>query len=130
MLDCTLRDGGYINDWKFKRKNIELMLKYLIEAKIDVIECGFLSNKKKYDSEESIFDTIDRMKEVLPKDKGNSKYVCMINFGEYDAKDIPIYNGKSVDGIRVAFHKKDLEGKRQLQPTFPPNSFYEIIPLI
>ena len=23
LLDCTLRDGGYINDWKFGRRTIQ-----------------------------------------------------------------------------------------------------------
>ncbi len=108
VLDCTLRDGGYINDWNFKYSNITMMLNYLKESELDVIECGFLSNKKTYDPERSVFDTIDRMKGVLPEDRGDSKYVCMINYGEYNVKDIPDYDGTSVDGIRIAFHKKDL----------------------
>ena len=108
VLDCTLRDGGYINDWNFKQTNIKMMLNYFRDAELDVIECGFLSNKKPYEPERSVFDTIDRMKDVLPQDKGNSKYVCMINYGEYHVQDIPDYDGTSVDGIRIAFHKKDL----------------------
>lgn len=26
ILDCTLRDGGYVNNWHFGRKAIETML--------------------------------------------------------------------------------------------------------
>ena len=26
VLDCTLRDGGYINDWRFGRKTIMSIL--------------------------------------------------------------------------------------------------------
>lgn len=114
VLDCTLRDGGYINDWEFKQSNIKMILNYLRESNVDVIECGFLSNKRAYDQEKSIFDTIERMKEVLPEDRGNSKYVCMVNYGEYNAKDIPDYDGTSVDGIRIAFHKKDLHEALEL----------------
>lgn len=109
VLDCTLRDGGYINDWNFKQSNIKMMLNYLRDSELEVIECGFLSNKKVYDTDCSVFDTMDRIKEVLPEERGNSKYVCMINYGEYVAKDIPDYDGTSVDGIRIAFHKKNLD---------------------
>lgn len=110
LLDCTLRDGGYVNDWSFKRQNIRKIISSLAEAKIDIIECGFLSNKNEYNEERSVFDTIDRTADFLPEDRGKTKYVCMINYGEYEAKDIPQCTGKSVDGIRVAFHKGDLEG--------------------
>ena len=48
ILDCTLRDGGYVNDWTFGIKNIKKTIRQLKKANIDIIECGFLSNKKVY----------------------------------------------------------------------------------
>lgn len=110
VLDCTLRDGGYINDWNFGEENIKRMLKLLADSNVDIIECGFLSNNKKYNSDKSIFDTIERFTKFIPENKRKSKYVCMVNYGEYKVEDIPTYDGTSIDGIRVAFHKKDVEG--------------------
>lgn len=46
LLDCTLRDGGYINNWSFKDKHIIKILKALKDSKIDIIECGYLNDKK------------------------------------------------------------------------------------
>lgn len=43
ILDCTLRDGGYINDWRFGRKAITAILEKLERANLDIIECGFLT---------------------------------------------------------------------------------------
>lgn len=43
VLDCTLRDGGYINDWRFGRKTIMSILDKLDQAHIDIVECGFLT---------------------------------------------------------------------------------------
>lgn len=40
VLDCTLRDGGYINSWNFGARTISEIIRYLVEAKIDIIECG------------------------------------------------------------------------------------------
>lgn len=40
LLDCTLRDGGYINDWKFGKETITGILDRLSLAEIDLIECG------------------------------------------------------------------------------------------
>lgn len=107
VLDCTLRDGGYVNDWSFGQANIKRVTERLTEANIDIIECGFLSQKKKYDPDKSIFDTISRLSKVIPSKRGSCKYVCMINYGEYNSKDIPDFDGSSVDGIRVVFHKQD-----------------------
>ena len=42
ILDCTLRDGGYINNWEFGDKNIQKVIKSLIDSNIEIIECGFL----------------------------------------------------------------------------------------
>ena len=39
ILDCTLRDGGYVNDWRFGRKTIASILDKLEQANIDIIEC-------------------------------------------------------------------------------------------
>ena len=35
-------------------------------------------------------------------------FVCMMNYGEFNIDDIPQCTSDSVDGIRVAFHKKDM----------------------
>lgn len=110
VLDCTLRDGGYVNDWLFGHANIEKIIKNLTLAGIDTIECGFMTQKSgPYNPDTSLFDEVRRIREFLPQDHGQSSYVCMINYGEYQIEDIPENDGSSIDGIRVAFHKKDRE---------------------
>ena len=41
ILDCTLRDGGYINHWNFGKETIKGIVNKLHDADIDIIECGF-----------------------------------------------------------------------------------------
>lgn len=110
VLDCTLRDGGYCNQWQFGRNNIKKITEALTEAGVDVIECGFLTNRITYNPDVSKFTAVEELASVIPKNRRGKRFVCMMNYGEYDAEDIPDYDGKSVDGIRVAFHKKDLTG--------------------
>lgn len=110
VLDCTLRDGGYINNWEFGSENIKKIIYKLNDANIDIVECGFLTNKINYNVKCSKFDTVERMAEFLPEERQNVDMVCMINYGEYNLKDIPDYDGSSIHGIRVAFHKEDLKG--------------------
>lgn len=108
VLDCTLRDGGYCNQWKFGFENIKKIVNGLVEAKIDVIECGFLTNKVVYDESVTKYTTLGEVSTVIPKDREGKLYVCMINYGEYDISELPEYDGSSIDGLRVAFHKKDM----------------------
>ena len=40
LLDCTLRDGAYINASIFGKDTIRGMIKRLQNAKVEIIECG------------------------------------------------------------------------------------------
>lgn len=108
ILDCTLRDGGYCNEWRFGLINATKISAGLIDANVEIIECGFITNKVAYDPEATKFATVEQIKSVIPEDREGKKFVAMINYGEYDIEDIPPYDGSSIDGIRVAFHKKNL----------------------
>lgn len=108
VLDCTLRDGGYCNNWKFGFENTKKIVSGLVEAKVDIIECGFLTNKVKYQKDITKFTSIDEVATIIPEDREGKLFVCLINYGEYNLEDIPEYDGTSLDGIRIAFHKKDM----------------------
>lgn len=108
ILDCTLRDGGYCNNWNFGFENIKKITLSLAEANIDIIECGFLTNRVDYKKDSSKFTDIRQIGEVIPENRDGKLFVCMINYGEYNAEDLPDYNGEYVDGIRVAFNKRNI----------------------
>lgn len=109
VLDCTLRDGGYCNQWQFGETNIKRIIKSLSDSYINIVECGFLTNKVKYDSDVSKFTTIDELNIVIPKLVTSTLYVAMCNFGEYDFSTLPKYSGKGICGLRLAFHKKNVK---------------------
>ena len=41
ILDCTLRDGGYYNNWYFKKELINEYLKVMDNIKVDYVEIVF-----------------------------------------------------------------------------------------
>lgn len=43
LLDCTLRDGGYYNNWDFPEEVINQYLFAMVEAGVDVVELGMRS---------------------------------------------------------------------------------------
>ena len=108
VLDCTLRDGGYCNQWAFGIDNIKRITSGLTDSGIDIIECGFLTSKVNYDPDVSKYNTLEQVSAVIPQNRVGKMFVCMMNYGEFELSELPDYDGTSIDGIRVAFHKKDL----------------------
>ncbi len=41
VLDCTIRDGGYINDWDFPVPMVKDVYRQLSKAGVDIVEIGF-----------------------------------------------------------------------------------------
>ena len=110
VLDCTLRDGGYINDWRFGRKTIISILEKLENANIDIIECGFLTRMVK-EPECSLFRSVKEIEQVLPKQNRRCMYVAMIAIGEKELHPLELTpcDGNSITGIRLTFHKHEIE---------------------
>ena len=97
VLDCTLRDGGYIIDWMFQKDCIKLITDNLSRAKIDFIECGFLKECE-YNPDKTFFDTPERV--VLKSGRAS----LMVNFGEFSSENFQ-YAYENSPIIRVAFKK-------------------------
>lgn len=109
VLDCTLRDGGYCNCWNFGEENIIKIVKGLCEANIDIVECGFLTGLSSYKKGRTKYTDLGQLEAVIPQEKRGKCFVAMINEGEYDPEKLPYCDGKTVDGIRLAFHKDHME---------------------
>ena len=69
VLDCTLRDGGYCNEWRFGRDNTKKIVDGLVEANVEIIECGFITNRVQYDNNVTKYTKIEQVSEFIPKDK-------------------------------------------------------------
>lgn len=106
ILDCTLRDGGYINHWKFGEKVISEILKNLLNANIDIIECGFLRDVA-YQKDIAVFSSVSQIEPFITPKKEGTLYVAMIALGDIAPENIACYDGKSIDGIRLTFHKHE-----------------------
>ncbi len=110
ILDCTLRDGGYVNHWEFGKKTIKAIIQKLDRAHIDIIECGFLTEKPVTD-DFTLFKDVQKIKELLPDHRKNSMYVGMIAIGEKEIHPSKLcdYDGTGIDGIRLTFHQNEID---------------------
>lgn len=111
ILDCTLRDGGRIIDCAFPNEEIKDISARLADAKIDIVEVGFLRDwrKTKYNGNSTFFTDVDQMRPFIDKSKYGVMYVAFIDYGMFDFSSLKPYDGLSIDGIRYGFTKKDYE---------------------
>lgn len=108
VLDCTLRDGGYITGWNFNDDTIVDMIKGLIKANLDYVEIGYLNTSGK-DKDSTQFRTIEQIISYLPKEKGNCMILAMADVLQFKPEDLVPYDGKAIDAIRVVFYKHQIE---------------------
>lgn len=110
LLDCTLRDGGYINDWEFGHANIIEIFERLVSSGVEYIEIGFLDQRREFDINRTIMpDTQSANKIFDGVDKGKAVVLGMIDYGTCDIQNLQPCEETFIDGIRVIFkeHLRD-----------------------
>lgn len=106
LLDCTLRDGGYVNDWDFGHNNLVSVFERVVDANIDVVEIGFLDERRSFDINRSIMpDTASVEKIYGGLDRKQAMVVGMIDYGTCGLEHIQPCEDTFLDGIRVIFKK-------------------------
>lgn len=114
ILDCTLRDGGYINNWKFT-ENFLLEYFYLMNNhSIDYVELGFINKDENYrniNTGSVRHLTSDNINYHTGKEY---KSVVMADYKSINMELLTNENKIQTDLIRIAFHKIDLEPALEL----------------
>ncbi|MCR4589594.1 MAG: aldolase catalytic domain-containing protein [Lachnospiraceae bacterium] len=107
LLDCTLRDGGFINEWRFGRGDIANLFERSVSAGIDYIEAGFIDEREEFDPDRTITPDSEGMDSIIKGlDHGSSKIFAMIDYGTCDISRIKDAADSEIDGIRVMIKKK------------------------
>ncbi len=110
LLDCTLRDGGYINDWNFGFHTTKDIIRKLVDSQVDYVEVGFLRNCE-FDSEKVLFNNCKELESILPPTdkRGKTMFTAMALHNKYDINKLEPYDGKTIEVIRVTFHDYDID---------------------
>lgn len=106
LLDCTLRDGAQVNEARFGEKAINDIVDGLTTANIEIIECGFLKNIE-YEEGRTYFPQPSYLEKYIHK-KDGTVYAALLDYNRYDVDKLELYNGKSIDLIRISFFEKDI----------------------
>ncbi len=109
LLDCTLRDGGYVNEWKWGFNTARDIIQALVKAKVDVVEVGFLRNVDEYNPNISVCNRIEELNRLLPENTGNTMFSGMAMRSNYDIDKLSQYSGVGIEMIRITAHDYDIE---------------------
>jgi 4-hydroxy 2-oxovalerate aldolase len=106
IMDCTLRDGGYRNNWQFSPNQAKFIISELNSAKIEYIECGYLTGKP-VTRFSTRFTSPEIFNELLAEIAGTIKAKLYLMADLRDIGAIKLPESRYPDGLRLAFHKQD-----------------------
>ncbi len=121
ILDCTLRDGGYYNNWEFNKDLINEYLKVMEDIKVDYVEIGFRFIDKVRTKGPCAYSQESFLKSLkIPK---NLKIGIMINAADFvNSRDIISLAKKNfkkkkdslISLVRIACHYNEIESSLPL----------------
>jgi len=108
LLDCTIRDGGYVNNWKFSDEQMIECYRACSKSNVEYMEIGFRNLKKK-DFLEKYGPSFFCEEEYINKIVGSTygcKIAVMVTINEFDINDfIPKIESKiSLVRVLMAYH--------------------------
>ena len=110
LLDCTLRDGGFINNWNFGEDGIVNIIERLDEANVDIIEIGYLREYVDYEINETQFPHTKYIGNIMPKQFSmRPMVVAIIDYGNFGLDKILPCKEVPIDGIRITFKKNQID---------------------
>ncbi len=106
VVDCTLRDGGLVNDFFFTDEFVKALYQANIKAGVDYMEFGYKASKEMFDVNKfgkwKFCDDKD-IRAVVGDNKTDMKIAVMADVGRCDfKKDILNKKDSPVDLVRVA----------------------------
>lgn len=111
ILDCTIRDGGLVNNWEFSVEFVRDLYKSLSEAGVEYMEIGYKNSPKLLaGGNAGPWRFLDEafLREVIPH-KTATKLSALVDIGRVDENDILPREESMLDLIRVACYVKDVQ---------------------
>jgi len=117
-LDCTLRDGGYQNNWNFSKRFIEDYINLMVLLRLDIIELGIRSHIRN-DNFGSLSYCADSDLDILPE--VSQIYAVLVNISEFIDEDITYFrtlfpNNASASRFKIVRMVGTLESIQRCRP--------------
>lgn len=112
VLDCTIRDGGLMNNHYFDDRFVREVYKAVSQAGVDYMEMGYRNSKELFSTEEYgawKFCDDDAICRVTDGIESETKISIMVDVGRVNVDDVKPVGESPVDMIRVASYVKDID---------------------
>ena len=112
VLDCTIRDGGLINNHYFSHQLVRAVYKAVSEAGIDYMEMGYKNSKELFSTDEYgpwKFCDDEDIQQVIDGIESQTKVSIMVDVGRVNIDDVKPAAESPVDMIRVATYVKEID---------------------
>ncbi len=112
VCDCTIRDGGLMNDSKFTLESVQNIYKALSASGVDIIELGYKNSKKMFSPKKYGAWRFCDEKELRKATDGvekTAKIAVMQDAHKAFAEDVIPKEESVIDIIRVATYVKDVD---------------------
>ncbi|MFH1622624.1 MAG: aldolase catalytic domain-containing protein [Candidatus Omnitrophota bacterium] len=112
VFDCTVRDGGLINNHDFEDRFVKEAYKALSAAGVDYMEMGYKNSKRLFSPKEFgkwKFCDDDAISKIIDGIESNTKISIMVDVDRVDVEDVKPCKESPVDMIRVASYVKDID---------------------
>lgn len=77
VLDCSLRDGGFLNDWRFSSSAMDRLVDWVAASEVDFIEVGYLDDAEGLPEANSLpVETLKRFQHHAAKLTGMIRPSC------------------------------------------------------
>ncbi len=114
VLDCTIRDGGLMNNSRFEDDFVRAVYRACVEAGIDYMEVGYKGSKRIYSPQEFgpwKFSTEDDIRRIVGDNETGLKLSVMADVDRTDYhEDILPKDQSALDMIRVAAYIHQIPG--------------------
>lgn len=112
VVDCTIRDGGLMNNWQFSDDFVKAVYQACVEAGIDYMEIGYKSSEKSYSRAENgpwkFCDEKD-VRRIVGNNKTGTKLSVMVDIGRVELENIPPKKDSVIDMVRVATYVHQMD---------------------
>ena len=102
LLDCTLRDGGYYNDWDFSPNLIADYLDAMTALKVDFVEIGFRSLKNEGFKGGCAFSSDSFIESLEVPMEFTNKIGVMVNGSELTSKQADLLSLEDQEATQVS----------------------------
>ncbi len=112
VIDCTIRDGGLMNNWEFSLEAVRAVYQANLEAGVDVMEMGYRVSPKVFSPADHgpwRFCREEDLRKVITAKPGFMKIAVMADIGRCFKEDFIPAEDSVIDMVRLACYVHQID---------------------